>query len=74
MEETLVKLKFPGMGRGIGVEVRDGTGDGTVESHIEESSESEITRAMVANHNRKGKKSGGFQSMGQCVLASFTIQ
>ncbi len=53
MEEAVASVCFPGMGE---VEVGEGSGD--------EESESEATRAMVASQNRKGKKSGGFQSMG----------
>lgn len=44
-------VKFPGMGEG-----EEGSEDGD--------SEREATRAMVVCQNRKGKKSGGFQSMG----------
>ena len=55
MEEEIALAKFPGMGE--------------VQEVGEEGGESdcEATRAMVAKHNRKGKKSGGFQSMGMCV-------
>lgn len=48
----MAQVKFPGMG----------------EAEEEENSgaeESEIAKAMIASHNRKGKKSGGFQSMGE---------
>lgn len=53
MEEGIALAKFPGMGEaGKGEDSDDGN------------SECEATRAMVAKQNRKGKKSGGFQSMG----------
>ena len=56
MEESLASVSFPGMGE---VEVGEGEGGSGGED-----SECEETRAMVASQNRKGKKSGGFQSMG----------
>lgn len=54
MEEGVAQVKFPGMG-----EVGAGKESGTDED------EGEATRAMVVSQNRKGKKSGGFQSMGK---------
>ena len=53
MEEGVAQVRFPGMG-----EAEEGSGDG-------EDSECEATKAMVISQNRKGKKSGGFQSMGE---------
>lgn len=55
MEEGLAQVKFPGMGED------SGEGEGSEDGD----SEFEATRAMVAKQNRKGKKSGGFQSMGE---------
>ena len=56
MEESVAAVCFPGMGEVEGEEAGGGSGG--------EESECEATRAMVASQNRKGKKSGGFQSMG----------
>lgn len=56
MEEGIAQVKFPGMGE-VGVEEEEGSGD--------DEDECEATRAMVVSQNRKGKKSGGFQSMGK---------
>lgn len=57
MEEGVAQVKFAGMGDDGEV-----SGDGD--------SECETTRAMVLSHNRKGKKSGGFQSMGNIITWS----
>lgn len=52
MEEGVAQVKFSGMGEvGAGKE--------------SDEDEGEATRAMVVSQNRKGKKSGGFQSMGK---------
>lgn len=53
----MASVSFPGMG-----EAEVGEEEGEVSGG--EDSECEETRAMVASQNRKGKKSGGFQSMG----------
>jgi hypothetical protein len=58
MEEGIAQVKFPGMGE-VGAGLRDGDVDGD---------EGEATRALVVSHNRKGKKSGGFQSMGKSIV------
>lgn len=55
MEEAIARVKFPAV---------EGTGG------KDEEDEQEVTRAMVARQNRKGKKSGGFQSMGRPVCLS----
>ena len=60
MEASIAAVSFPGMGE-AGREEEGGDSGG-------EGSEYEATRAMVASHNRKGKKSGGFQSMGMKLL------
>lgn len=54
MEEGIALAKFSGMGEESGGEDSDA-----------EASEGEATRARVTEQNRKGKKSGGFQSMGR---------
>ena len=57
MESELAQVKFPGMGE-------EGAG-----ADDDEGSECEATKAMVASQNRKGRKSGGFQSMGERTFA-----
>lgn len=57
----MAQVKFPGMGE---AEDEDSSG----------AEESEVTKAMVASHNRKGKKSGGFQSMGEQRRKSVPLQ
>lgn len=60
MEEAVAQVKFPGMG-----EVEGGQDSGS------DGDEGEATRAMVTSQNRKGRKSGGFQSMGELVPAIY---
>ena len=55
MESEVARVRFSGMGE-EGASADEGEG-----------SECESTKAMVASQNRKGKKSGGFQSMGERV-------
>ena len=56
MEESVALTKFP---------TALGAGGGEMECSGDEESETEATRAMVASQNKKRKKSGGFQSMGE---------
>ncbi len=65
MEEEVSRAQFPGMGEAEG-------GEG----FADEDSEGEDTKAMVVRQNRKGKKSGGFQSMGKlqkCVCRILSV-
>lgn len=60
LEKGVASVKFSGIEAGTSSE-----GDG---------SECEATRAMVVSQNRKKKKSGGFQSMGEnlrCAIALY---
>ena len=62
MEKALAKVRFGDL---------DAGGDGeTSASEFEDSGSEEEreTRHMVTQRNRKGKKSGGFQSMGEISL------
>ena len=54
LEAAVARTKFPSF-----------SAEQEKESLENEDSECETTRAMVARQNRKGKKSGGFQSMGK---------
>lgn len=62
MEKTIAKLSFTDYTDDYSAEEND-TDNG------EEGADSDVgteeTRMMVAKQNRKGKKSGGFQSMGR---------
>lgn len=62
MEKTLTKFSVSGFEHGsdtVGLE-----GSGEEEDDLDNSEE---TRKMVVKRNRKGKKSGGFQSMGMMI-------
>lgn len=68
MEKSLAKVSFSGFQHGVdSIELDE---DDPVNS-------SDDTKKMVAKRNRKGKKSGGFQSMGvfinsiACVVAIY---
>ncbi len=58
MEKAVARVKFEGLDGG------DETSASEVESSESEEEEREV-RELVMKHNRKGKKSGGFQSMGE---------
>ena len=63
MERSLTKVSFSGFEHGcdsVGLE-----GSGEEEDDLDSSEE---TRKMVVKRNRKGKKSGGFQSMGMYLM------
>ena len=64
MEKALAKVRFEGLSGGVETSESEGElgGGGSSSDEVEE------TRVLVARQNRKGKKSGGFQSMGGCVL------
>lgn len=64
MELSVARAKFPAT---LGEE------EDCVDCSGGEENETEATRAMVARHNKKRKKSGGFQSMGECVQASVEL-
>lgn len=63
MEKALAKVKFEGL---------DAGGDTSASEFEEEgnsgSEEERETRLLVTKQNRKGKKSGGFQSMGALAI------
>lgn len=63
MEASVAQAKFPEEMEAGGEE-----GGAEMECSGDEESETEATRAMVTSQNKKRKKSGGFQSMGECSL------
>lgn len=60
MESALARVKFTGISAGGGDEDAVSELEGS-----EEEEEERETRKLVAQQNRKGRKSGGFQSMGE---------
>ena len=69
MERSLTKVSFSGFEHGcdsVGLE-----GSGEEEDDLDSSEE---TRKMVVKRNRKGKKSGGFQSMGMYFILSTVVR
>lgn len=64
MERALARVKFTGLGTGADDE--DAVSE-PERSGGEEEEEERETRKLVAQQNRKGRKSGGFQSMGERV-------
>ena len=60
MEKTLSRLAFEGLDAGEESYISDLDGSGS-----EEGEEERETRLLVALQSRKGKRSGGFQSMGK---------
>lgn len=66
MEKSVAKVRFEGLDNGDGessASEAELSGREDAWSEDEEGSGDE-TRRMIAQQNRKGKKSGGFQSMG----------
>ena len=59
MEKTLTKIKFEDL------DSREETSASDLEGYGSEDEEERQTRQLVVQQNRKGKKSGGFQSMGK---------
>lgn len=75
MEKALARVRFEGLGEEDG----EGTSASEMGSNGEDSEEEEEerreARLLVTQQNRKGKKSGGFQSMGEelNLNSSFSI-
>ena len=59
MEKALARIKFEGL------DSREETSASDLEGYGSEEEEERQTRQLVVQQNRKGKKSGGFQSMGK---------
>ena len=64
MEKALTKIKFEDL------DSREETSASDLEGYGSEEEEERQTRQLVVQQNRKGKKSGGFQSMGKLFLSS----